>query len=95
MGSLPPGYKQTDPRAPEILIVAKFAVSEHNKQKKKSLTAESVLRAEKQVFAGVSYRLVISARDERPVKPNNYLAVVDSQDSPTSLQLVSFETLPR
>ena len=93
MGSLPPDYEPTDPGAPDVLIIAQVAVSEYNKQKKTSLTLVSVLKAEKQVFAGVSYRLVISAREKTFDKPNNYLTVVYAQAAPTSVQLVSFDPL--
>ncbi|KAL1542500.1 cysteine proteinase inhibitor 6-like [Salvia divinorum] len=92
---LPPGFKPTDPNTPEVLLTAKFAVSEYNKQEKTFLTFESVLKAEKQVFGGVIYKLVISARDERPVKSNNYQTIVFIQDSPTLVQAVSFEPLLR
>ena len=81
-----------DPSAPEYFQLATFAVSEANKRINEALTLESVSRAETQVVAGVNYRLILSARDQRPVT-NNYEAIVFSQAAPTSLQLTSFNPL--
>ncbi|KAG6404677.1 hypothetical protein SASPL_136930 [Salvia splendens] len=84
-----------DPSAPEIFLIAVFAVSEHNKQKNASLVVESVLKAETQVVKGVNLRLVIVAKDSKTGRSNNYLAIVYGQNVPTSIQLTSFDPLLR
>ncbi|KAG6402306.1 hypothetical protein SASPL_139184 [Salvia splendens] len=81
-----------DPSAPEYFQLATFAVSEGNKRIEEALTLESVLKVETQVVAGTNYRLILTARDQRP-KSNNYEAIVFSQAAPTSLQLTSFKPL--
>ncbi|XP_042017480.1 cysteine proteinase inhibitor 1-like [Salvia splendens] len=90
---IPGGYTPVkDPSAREYFILATFAVSEQNKRINEALTLESVLKVETQVVAGVNYKLVLTARDERRVT-NKYEAIVYSQAAPTSLQLTSFNTL--
>ncbi|KAL1542503.1 cysteine proteinase inhibitor 6-like [Salvia divinorum] len=93
---LPPPIVPIDPSAPDVLIIGKFAVSEHNKQKKTSLTLESVLQADKRESAGtVTYQLGFSARDSSSGPLKYYLATVVIQDSPTLLKLDSFEPILR
>ncbi|KAG6404669.1 hypothetical protein SASPL_136922 [Salvia splendens] len=83
-----------DTNSQEILLYGIFAVSEYNKQNNKSLTFESVLKAEKQVVAGVNYRLLLAAGDE--LRPSGtYQAVVYNQAAPTSLHLTSFVGISR
>ena len=90
MGRLGGWTPLPNPRAPEIVNIARFAVSEHNKQANTSLVLDSVLKGYTQVVNGLNYRLILSATDERP-KPNNYEAIVYSKDA--SLQLTSFNPL--
>ncbi|XP_047967297.1 cysteine proteinase inhibitor 1-like [Salvia hispanica] len=90
--AIPGGWTPQDPKAPEYFQLATFAVSEANKRINEALTLESVSRAETQVVAGTNYRLILSARDQRPIS-NNYEAIVFSQAAPTSLQLTSFNPL--
>ncbi|KAG6404678.1 hypothetical protein SASPL_136931 [Salvia splendens] len=89
------GWTPQNPKAPEYFQVATFAVSEANKRINEAflpLTLESVLKVETQVVSGLNYRLILTARDQRP-KSNNYEAIVFSQAAPTSLQLTSFNPL--
>ncbi|KAL6502439.1 hypothetical protein OROHE_024444 [Orobanche hederae] len=84
------------PYAREIVEIAKFAVAEHNKDKNtSSLVFVSVVEGEKQVVAGMNYRLVISAEDgaaaAAPTK--TYTAVVYSNIASKSLELTSFEQI--
>ncbi|XP_057811279.1 cysteine proteinase inhibitor 1-like [Salvia miltiorrhiza] len=84
------GWKAiSNPNTPEVVAVAKFAVAEHNKEKKTPLVFVSVVKAEFQVVAGVNYRLLISAKHGTAVTPETYVAVVNSSPS-RSLSLVSF-----
>ncbi|KAL1560018.1 cysteine proteinase inhibitor 1-like [Salvia divinorum] len=84
-----------NPKAPEIVKIAKFSVSEHNKQKNTSLVLVSVVKGESQVVAGINYRLVISAKDASAsaAAPKAYSAVVYSKAAPRSLHLTSFEKI--
>ncbi|XP_057765034.1 cysteine proteinase inhibitor 5-like [Salvia miltiorrhiza] len=83
----------SNPNAPEIVEIAKFAVAEHNKEKKASLIFVSVVKGESQVVAGTNYRLVISAKDGASAAPKTYTAVVWSKVAPKSLELTSFEQI--
>ncbi|KAL1537259.1 cysteine proteinase inhibitor 5-like [Salvia divinorum] len=83
-----------DPNAPEIVEIAKFAVSEHNKQAQASLVFVSVVKGESQVVAGMNYRLQISAKDDGGADDaKTYSAVVYSKAAPRSLELTSFEPI--
>ena len=42
---------------PQVKEVAKFAVSEYNKQSKAALRLKSIVKGETQVVAGINYRL--------------------------------------
>ncbi|XP_047943583.1 cysteine proteinase inhibitor 1-like [Salvia hispanica] len=69
-GHIVGGWKPIDnPNAPEIVEIAKFAISEYNKQKKTALDLVSVVKGESQVVAGINYRLVISAKAPPPPRP--------------------------
>ncbi|XAR53853.1 hypothetical protein NMG60_11022555 [Bertholletia excelsa] len=48
---------------PEVQDVAKYAVTEHNKQAGTDLKFQKVVRGETQVVSGVNYRLEIAAKD--------------------------------
>lgn len=103
MGSVPPDLKPVpvDPTAPDIITLAKFAVSEYNKQILVSsagklqdvqlLSFGSVLKAEKKEFFSVFYTFVISATEGLNPSPKKYTANVTTQDAPTSIYLTSFE----
>ncbi|XP_047939798.1 cysteine proteinase inhibitor 1-like [Salvia hispanica] len=93
-GHIVGGWKPIDnPNAPEIVEIAKFAISEYNKQKKTALDLVSVVKGESQVVAGINYRLVISAKDASAAAPKTYSAVVYSKPGPKSLKLTSFEKI--
>ncbi|KAG6394140.1 hypothetical protein SASPL_144719 [Salvia splendens] len=79
--------------APEIVEIAKFAVSEHNKQAHASLVFVTVVKGETQVVAGINYKLQISAKDGSAAAPKTYSAVVYSRAAPKSLELTSFEPI--
>lgn len=80
-----------DVNDPHIQQVAKFAVTEHNKQAKTNLTFDSVIKGESQVVAGINYRLVIAAKNGNTV--NNYLAEVYDKTYEGSIELISFKPL--
>ncbi|KAG6404679.1 hypothetical protein SASPL_136932 [Salvia splendens] len=99
---VPPDLKPVpvDPTAPDIITLAKFAVSEYNNQilvsaagKKdvELLTFGSVLKAEKKEFFSVFYTFVISAQEGLNPSPKKYTANVTTQDSPTSIYLFTFQ----
>ncbi|CAF2128481.1 unnamed protein product [Brassica rapa] len=59
----------------EVVVLALFAVSEHNRRSKANLVYINVLQETMQVVHGLLYRLIISAEnDSRAAK--NYEAVV-------------------
>ncbi|KAL1542502.1 cysteine proteinase inhibitor 1-like [Salvia divinorum] len=84
-----------NPNAPEIVQIALFALSDHNKQKKEALVYESMIKAEMQVVNGFNYRLTFVARDTRTSRTNNYQAIVYFQPVPTFVNLVSFVAILR
>lgn len=83
------GWKPiANPKAPAVVAIAKFAVAEHNKEKKTSLVFVSVVKGETQVVAGTNYRLVITAKDGHVVR--TYTAVVFAGLGKQPLRLTSF-----
>ncbi|KAL6531727.1 hypothetical protein OROMI_028090 [Orobanche minor] len=91
-GSIVGGWQPiANPNTPDIVEIAKFAVAEHNKEKNTSLVFVSVVKGEKQVVAGMNYKLVISAEDGAAAAPKNYTAVVYFNIASKSLELTSFE----
>ncbi|CAI9086877.1 OLC1v1020800C1 [Oldenlandia corymbosa var. corymbosa] len=57
------GFSTADPKDPQVVDSAKFAVTEHNKQNHTDLVFNKVVKAERQVVAGTNYRLGIEATD--------------------------------
>ncbi|KAL1537261.1 cysteine proteinase inhibitor 5-like [Salvia divinorum] len=82
-----------DPNTPQIVEIAKFAVSEHNKQAKTPLVFVSVVKGESQVVAGLNYRLEISVNDGGGADSGTYSAVVYSKIAPKLLELTSFDQI--
>ncbi|KAK6123591.1 hypothetical protein DH2020_042666 [Rehmannia glutinosa] len=68
-----------DLKDPEVVMAAKFAVKEHNKQANTTLIFITMVKGERLEVAGWLFRLVISAKDGRTTKPKNYRAVVWSR----------------
>ncbi|KAE8689669.1 Cysteine proteinase inhibitor 1 [Hibiscus syriacus] len=87
--NLPGGWSPieniTDPHVTEI---AKFAVSEYNKQSKASLELVKVVKGESQVVSGMNYRLVLKAKNGTAVK--TYQAVVWEKEWQNYRSLTSF-----
>ncbi|PIA38365.1 hypothetical protein AQUCO_02800213v1 [Aquilegia coerulea] len=74
-GSLVGGWKPIeDIKDPHVQELGEFAVSEHNKEAKKNLKFDQVVRGDTQVVSGLKYRLVVTAKDGS-VK-NEYEAIV-------------------
>ncbi|KAK9714190.1 hypothetical protein RND81_06G078300 [Saponaria officinalis] len=77
--------------------IAKYAVSEHNKQTSARLEYVEIVKGESQVVAGTKYRLVISAKDDGAANnygdANNYEAVVYEKPWAHYLSLTSFTTV--
>ncbi|XP_047955156.1 uncharacterized protein LOC125201190 [Salvia hispanica] len=93
------GFSPVNPCTLEILDIAKFAVSEYNKNKKAALAVEYVTSAEKAtdtspIFVN-TFKLGIAAKDTRTGTIDNYVAVVASVVLPPKTELVSFEPLPK
>ncbi|XP_073271564.1 cysteine proteinase inhibitor 1-like [Primulina huaijiensis] len=65
------------PNVNDVLEIARFAVSEHNKKANVQLEFVKVVKGESQVVEGTNYRLVIIANDAAVGNaPGNYEAVV-------------------
>ncbi|KAL7130416.1 hypothetical protein ABFS83_13G132700 [Erythranthe nasuta] len=71
--------------------IAKFAVTEHNKEAKTSLEFITVVQGETKLVSGTNYRLVISAKDRAAAQPKNYTAVVWSKPWIKFQQLLTFD----
>lgn len=52
-----------NPSDPDVVEIAKFAVSEYNKQSKTALKFEKVVKGETQVVSGTNYRLIVSVQN--------------------------------
>ncbi|KAL3627344.1 hypothetical protein CASFOL_028707 [Castilleja foliolosa] len=94
-GALVGGWRPIENlKDPEVVDIAKFAVAEHNKQAKKSLSFVDVVKGETQVVSGTKYRLVVTARDggaAAAVEPQNYSAIVWYKPWQHLKQLISFD----
>ncbi|XP_010545484.1 PREDICTED: cysteine proteinase inhibitor 4-like [Tarenaya hassleriana] len=76
-GSLLGGWQPIkDVNDPKVVEIAKYAVSEHNKQSKSDLTYERVDEGQTQVVSGIRYRLVVQAKNGAAGKSKFYLATV-------------------
>ncbi|GFP96677.1 cysteine proteinase inhibitor 5 [Phtheirospermum japonicum] len=73
---------------PEVVVAARFAVAEHNKEASASLSFVSVVNGTQQVVAGMRYRLHISTNDGKI-----YRADVWTQSWLRFLKLISFEEI--
>lgn len=82
-----------DPNDAEVVMVAKFAVEEHNKKASTSLVFEKVVKGESQVVAGTNYRLDISVAGGGAASPKSYRAVVYYRPWQKYLELISFEEI--
>ncbi|KAJ4865866.1 hypothetical protein Rs2_52618 [Raphanus sativus] len=60
----------------EVVLLAMFAVSEHNRQSKANLVYRNVVQETMQVVHGLLYRLIISAKNGSRGAVKNYEAVV-------------------
>lgn len=61
---------------PEVVMVAKFAVTEHNKKANINLQFINVIKCQEQVSSGSLYKVVISAKNGTTSHPKNYEAIV-------------------
>lgn len=71
--------------------IAKFAVSEHNKQANETLEYVKVIKGEYQIVAGVNYKLLVAAKHDGVA--NHYEAVVYEKSWESFKQLTSFKPL--
>ncbi|KAK4439442.1 putative MO25-like protein [Sesamum alatum] len=78
---------------PEVVEIANFAVTEHNKEASAALAFEAVVKGETQVVAGTNYRLVIAAKDGSAAGSKQYQAVVWDKPWQKFRKLVSFEEI--
>ena len=59
---MPGGYRVSSTTDPEVVAAAKFAVAEAGRREGRAVTLVSIERAEKQVVAGMNYRLQLKVR---------------------------------
>ncbi|XP_070677700.1 cysteine proteinase inhibitor 1-like isoform X1 [Malus domestica] len=85
---------------PHVKEIAEFAVSEYNEQAKgqNKLAFERVVRGDRQLVAGMNYRLVISAKNKSVADPNDatpaeYEGIVWERTRLHFKQLTSFHRL--
>ncbi|GAB2301034.1 hypothetical protein Dimus_035070 [Dionaea muscipula] len=78
-------------RDPHVIEIAKFAVSEHNKQAHSNLQFIEVVKGEAQIVKGKNFRLVIEANDG--AVSGDYQAVVHEHVSGNHKSLTSFTKL--
>ncbi|GKV49016.1 hypothetical protein SLEP1_g55790 [Rubroshorea leprosula] len=76
---------------PHLLEIARFAVSEFNKQSKMNLTLDGILKGEKQIVSGVNYRLNLAVEDGSQRKL--YEAIVWEKDGESFKKLISFKPI--
>ncbi|KAL0443024.1 UNVERIFIED_CONTAM: putative MO25-like protein [Sesamum latifolium] len=88
------GWKPIDNlKDPEVVAIANFAVTEHNKQDGTALAFESVVKGETQVVAGTNFRLVIAAKDGSAAGSKQYRALVWDKPWQKFRKLLSFEEI--
>ncbi|KAJ4876359.1 Cysteine proteinase inhibitor 5 [Raphanus sativus] len=56
-------YPIKDIKDPHLEVIAKFAISEYNKQNNSRLKFQTVVSGDKQVVGGINYRLVLDVID--------------------------------
>ena len=79
-----------------VTEIAEFAVTEYNKQSKTPLKLLKVVEGEKQVVAGMNYRLLLNATDGAATdgaETNPYQAVVYERSWEHYMNLTSFKRL--
>ncbi|KAL3519336.1 hypothetical protein ACH5RR_017485 [Cinchona calisaya] len=83
--------EKIDPKGPEAIGIAKFAIDEHNKEAKTKLQFESVVKADKQVGEGIYYRVGFNALDGTTSRA--YEAIVLVKPRLKFKKLISFNTI--
>ncbi|KFK26534.1 hypothetical protein AALP_AA8G261400 [Arabis alpina] len=92
-GGLLGGWKPIkDVSDPNVVDIAKYAISEHNKVSKPGLVYEKVVQGKQQVVAGTKYSLVIAAKS-RGGGSKNYEAVVWDKPYEKFRKLESFKAV--
>ncbi|XP_009386947.2 cysteine proteinase inhibitor 1 [Musa acuminata AAA Group] len=86
------GWTPVDVNNPHVHDIAVFAVSEHNKEAKEPLTLENVVQAQSQVVAGVNYKLLLVAKNEKGASAG-YEAMVWEKEWENFRKLTSFKRL--
>ncbi|XP_011095952.1 cysteine proteinase inhibitor 5-like [Sesamum indicum] len=82
-----------NPKDPEVVAIANFAVTEHNKEAKTTFAFESVVKGETQVVAGTNYRLDIAVKDGSAADSKQYRALVWDKPWQKFRKLLSFEEI--
>ncbi|CAH8360793.1 unnamed protein product [Eruca vesicaria subsp. sativa] len=82
-------WKTVDALAPEIELIARFAVDEHNKQSKEVLEFVKVVQAKVQTVVDTIYNLIIEAKNGADGPDENFEAVVIIHEN--NKALISFE----
>ncbi|CAL9135759.1 unnamed protein product [Musa acuminata var. zebrina] len=85
-------WTPVDVNNPHVHDIAVFAVSEHNKEAKEPLTLVNVVQAQSQVVAGVNYKLLLVAKNEKGASAG-YEAVVWEKEWENFRKLTSFKRL--
>jgi hypothetical protein len=74
------GYKEVATDDPEVQAAAEFAVSEQKKKQEGALSLVSIEHAERQVVAGMNYRLCLKVKqadeDDADVEPQDVKVVI-------------------
>ncbi|VVA93420.1 unnamed protein product [Arabis nemorensis] len=92
-GGLLGGWKPIkDVSDPNVVEIAEFAISEHNKVSKPGLVYEKVVQGKQQVVAGTKYDLVIAAKNGGG-RSKNYEAVVWDKPYEKFRKLESFKAV--
>ncbi|URE37927.1 Cysteine proteinase inhibitor [Musa troglodytarum] len=86
------GWTPVDVNNPHVHDITVFAVSEHNKEAKEHLTLVNVVKAQSQVVAGVNYKLLLVAKNEKGAS-GRYEAVVWEKEWENFRKLTSFNQL--
>ncbi|CAA7043349.1 unnamed protein product [Microthlaspi erraticum] len=68
-----------DIKDPSVDVIAKFAVSEFNKQNNSKLKFQTIVSGELQVVSGFNFRLVLNVSDEEDRGCKTYEAQVNEQ----------------
>lgn len=85
----------SDLHNPEVVMVAKFAVTEHNKKVHTNLHFVHMVKCEEQVVSGSLYKVVIAAKNGEASHPKNYEAIVWFRAWETTKNLLTLKSFKK